>query len=307
MSLVAIFCVVALSLWLSGHLDDLRIFLYNNFVLPFGRYYTPVNTVVYGLILAVAILLLSRFLTLIHLEPNKKFIFSLIPYILIGSSARSLEDLAEYSTWHTSILPSYPQIFNSFFFISPIIYFTVFGYTFICLMFSLYLSRKRVCPFHILFFFLGLALLAYLTCLIVFVGGFRNIDGMLLVMEYAFFSILISVPIIVLVHRTVGFKTLSMAILIIGAHLIDASSTYVSTTYYGYIEEHPLPTLLGKIFGTTIVFIPMKFLALLFVMIVLDHLLGEENKQLSGVLKIALLTLGLAPGIRDLLRLGMGV
>jgi uncharacterized membrane protein len=45
---------------------------------------------------------------------------------------------------------------------------------------------------------------------------------------------------------------------------------------------------------------------MLFIVIALDRFLKEEQ-QLNGVIKMALLTLGLAPGMRDLLRLGMSV
>lgn len=284
--------LIAFSLWLSGRLDDLSIFLYINFVLPLGHYYTPVNTVVYGLILAIAIPLVSRLLSILNVKVDERLIFSIIPYILIGSSVRALND---------------SEVFNSVFFVSPPIYFVIFGYALVCLVLSLFMCRKLGWSYHILFSLFGLILLTYLAYLIIFVEGCKNMSGALLVMEYTFVATLISVPMIVLIHRIIGLKTLSIAILIMVAHLLDASATHVAVSYYGYSEQHPLPTLLAKLFGTTIILIPIKLSVLLVVMIALDRFLREENTQLSEVIKLTLLTLGLAPGMRDLLRLVMNV
>ncbi len=294
--LAASVVIVFLYLLFSDRLGDFGSFLYLNFVLPLGNYYTPVNTVVYGLILAMAVPLVSRLLSMLKVKVDEKFFYSIIPYILIGSSARALEDYIE-STYQERFI----------FLVSPPIYFVIFGYALACLMLSLFLCRRLGWSFHTLFFTLGSILLAYLAYMILFVAGLKNADGIILVIEFTFSAALVSVPIIILTHRIVGFKSLPITILIIVAHLLDASATHVAVSYFPYIEQHPLPALLANIFGTTIVLIPIKFLALLSITVALDRFFGEEDKQLIGVLKITLLTLGLATGMRDLLSLGMKV
>lgn len=288
--------LIVLCFWF---LDRLGTFLYINFVLPLGRYYTPVNTIVYGLVLAVAIFLVSRFLSMLGVKADERLIYSALPYILIGSAGRALND------W--LVPPTSSRPWYSYFLVSPPIYFVIFGYTLVCLLLSLYLHRKVRWSFYTSFFAFGLILLTYLVYLITFVAGIRNTQGILLIAEYAGVSTLIAAPLIILISRVIRFQSPALSILIIAAHLLDASATHVALSMYPYIEQHPLPTFLVHLFGTTIVLLPIKFLAILFIIIALDYFLDDEQQQFTGVLKLALLTLGLAPGMRDLLRLGMSV
>ena len=270
-----------------GNISD---FINRHFILPLGHYYTPVNSVVYSVILILAIVLISQLLTRLKVNVDSKFMYSVLPYIFIGSAARALNDSG---------------VFDTILLVSPPIYFVIFGYTLVCLFITLFVRKKTTRFFYSLFSVLGLIPVVYLISLIVFGVGIPNVRGCFLIFAFAGGSSLIALPVIFLIDRFIHFESFSITCLITAAHLLDASATHVAVSYFGYFEQHPLPNLLTNLFGTTLILIPVKFLASILMMIVLDRYLAGEQKQLSGLIKLTILILGLATGTRDLLRLIM--
>ncbi|MBI2084941.1 MAG: DUF63 family protein [Candidatus Aenigmarchaeota archaeon] len=89
---------------------------------------------------------------------------------------------------------------------------------------------------------------------------------------------------------------------ILAAHMLDASSTFVSIAFFGYREQHFLPTFLMGIFGPIVMY-PLKLLVIGFVLYSFDREI--KDKQARSFFKIIVLMLGLAPGLRDTLRLSV--
>ena len=90
----------------------------------------------------------------------------------------------------------------------------------------------------------------------------------------------------------------------------DASATFIAIDYYSYWEKHVVPSFLIDVLDTAAVMFILKVIALFFAIYVLDIMLKKElekYRQIVPLIKIAILVLGLAPGIRDMLRLAMGV
>ncbi len=93
-------------------------------------------------------------------------------------------------------------------------------------------------------------------------------------------------------------------------HFLDASATFVAIDYFGYAEKHVLPTFLIESFNTAAVMLPLKGFIVVLIIYFMDILYKkdfQDNPTLTGLVKVAVLVLGLAPGIRDLLRLAIGV
>jgi uncharacterized membrane protein len=93
-------------------------------------------------------------------------------------------------------------------------------------------------------------------------------------------------------------------------HFLDASATFIAIDYYGYVEKHVLPVFLIEVFNTAAIMFILKAVLIIVVVYFMDILYKKDfqnNPILSGLVKIAILVLGLGPGIRDLLRLGIGV
>ena len=90
-------------------------------------------------------------------------------------------------------------------------------------------------------------------------------------------------------------------------HFFDGSATFLGIDEYGYIEKHVLPSGFINYFGTAAVMLPLKFLVVTGVIAALESEESkEQEQQMVNLLLLFLLTLGLAPGTRDVLRIMFG-
>ena len=102
-------------------------------------------------------------------------------------------------------------------------------------------------------------------------------------------------------------------LVMIAGHLIDGITSYISikdplNMGLMYSEKHPASNALLEIWGP--LFPIIKFVLIILVIFVFDILYKEElknNQRLVNLLKIGILILGFSPGLRDLLRVTMGV
>ena len=113
-------------------------------------------------------------------------------------------------------------------------------------------------------------------------------------------------------NRFLSFLNPLNLAMIIG-HQIDGLTSYISikdplVMGLYYAEKHPASNLLLNIWGP--LFPIVKFVLIIAVIYVFDILYKEELKDyinLINLLKIGILILGFSPGLRDLLRVTMGV
>ncbi|MEE9406424.1 MAG: DUF63 family protein, partial [Candidatus Aenigmarchaeota archaeon] len=71
---------------------------------------------------------------------------------------------------------------------------------------------------------------------------------------------------------------------------------------FGYLEQHVVPRMLIFDFGPISMFV-LKIAVVIPVLILIDRYTKDTDKNFINFLKIVILILGLAPGLRDLLRL----
>jgi len=106
----------------------------------------------------------------------------------------------------------------------------------------------------------------------------------------------------------VFFKPLSF--LIIFGHMMDATATYMGIEFFGYYEKHALPHFLIGLTGTALVMYLLKIPLVILAIYILDIAYRDdfrENPDLMNLVKMGIIILGLAPGLRDALRMAMGV
>ncbi len=89
--------------------------------------------------------------------------------------------------------------------------------------------------------------------------------------------------------------------------MIDASATHVSLTYFNYFEQHVLPNFFIWLFGSTWGFYALKILVLIPVIYYLDKNKTKKNEELINFIKSIFIVYGIGTGVRDVLRLIMGV
>lgn len=244
--------------------------------------YTWVNTITYGVVLAIGVFFVIKLIKKLGIEIDKKFFIAIAPFIFYGSTMRALVDGNFY-----------PEIF---FFVAPGIYFTIFFICILSLILGLIFFKEKYYKFV---FTIGAILSAYHLFLIV--GHIKN--------WYAFIAVgifLIIALIILLIIKFWGkklkFLTYEKNYIIILAHFFDASATYTGIAFFNYVEKHVLPTLLIEISSPVVMFL-LK-LVVVPVLYLLDQI---EDSTARRLIKITIFILGISPGIRDFTRMLMGV
>ena len=319
--------------------------------------YNIVNTLVYGLVLALALFGIYDLIDHLDVTIDDRFVMSLIPWIVLGGSLRTLEDVGLFEE---SVAPI---------FISPIIYMVLGIFAVLTMVLGAYLSKidrkgddilRLVVltpplilyavfrlPFSSYLLFQGALLLSVFFIL----GKIKDImNERYLFISYGVTLLTISlsynVYYMLTLHGTntgelffIPFLTVlatgilafavslsdryishegylknlflsKLNLMIILAHFFDASATYRGIKFYGYREKHVLPAMAIEWVGDPIVMFLLKLVLILSVVVVLDHLYKEELREyprLTVLIKFAVITLGLAPGVRNTLRLAMGV
>ena len=262
-------------------------FLSTYFLSPLGRSYNPINSAVYALLLFSAIYLLSRVLPRLNVEIDEKLIIALLPFILLGSCLRVFQDA---------------QIVNSVFLVSPFIYLVVFAYTFVCLLLSLLLAEKTRIGFHYPLFIFGIVPAAYFVSHLIL--HIINLESILLTLAFAAVACFVAFVAFYGLNRFAKFDKFRLDLGVVFSQMLDVSATFVGVTFYGYGEQHFLVRLVADVFGSVIVFYLIDFVGVVLILLVLERVLKKEQ-ALLGLFRLTLVVLGLAPALRDILRVAL--
>ena len=242
------------------------------FTNPTAIGYTPEKTLIFALLLVVAVSIIFEMLKKFKIKVDQKLAISVLPYVLLGATIRGLRD-AE-------------NIFISDLFVTPGIYVVTFSIAFIGLLVALVIKRKFDIPYFKTFFIIGLFSFAVLLPFINFV----NLQGFLLVS-------LFYLPWIIILYK-IKWNTSNK--LVTAAQMFDATATYVALQYFGYYEQHVVPSIFINIFSP-ISFIFLKVVGIVTILLLLDRFKGD--KEFNNYLKLIIGILGLGTGTRDFLRL----
>ncbi|WP_456468000.1 DUF63 family protein [Archaeoglobus sp.] len=240
--------------------------------------YNPVNTLTWALLLILAVVLIYKFLEK-RIDIDRKFVYANIPYILLGSSVRVVED-AGFLT---------PPL--SYIFMSPFIYMLIFALAFPTLVISIKMFGERYYkPYSAVGLVLSFGVLALLFTNLSIINWWVIPAGLALsaVIASMFFAI--------------SPKPMrnDLSVLTMFSHMFDGFETYFGITYLGYWELHVLPRFLIEKFGA--ISLPVvKFLVFFAILYLLDT--TDEDEKLKNYIKFVLIVLGLAPGLRDGIRM----
>jgi uncharacterized membrane protein len=255
--------------------------------------YNPVNTVTWAIILGLSLFGVVKLLNKLNLTVDEVFIFAVSPYIFVGGSLRVVEDAGIVAAPFKYLL------------ITPLIYFFIF---FVCvgtLALSVGLQRAARINYYWPFATVGVAW-GVLNVWLLYVNA-TSFNG-------AIFALILAVgtAIGVLIYAIARF--LDFALLkdrvnayVLGGQMLDATATSFGLTFLPYAEKHVLPNFLIEATGTAFVMYPLKLIVTIPVLFIIDQYLKTESKNLTGLVKLAILTVGLAPAIRDTLRMTLGV
>ncbi len=248
-----------------------------------GTGYNIVNTIVYGLLLGVGIILSYKIIERFKVRIDEKFLLGLLPFLILGSVLRALEDAL--------LLP------KSAFLITPGIFFTIFGIVIFALIISAFLHERKGYELHTTLGILGLLLLPY--------PGFLVLKNILLYspLLYAASALIASTAVFIgaIKYLNISYMQGWWVTSIIAAHMLDASTTVVAVDLYGYWEEHYFEGALVDALGTGLIIYPLKAAVLFTAVYIVQKAVEDENALSYWYL--ALFILGFSPGMRNLLKL----
>lgn len=283
---------------MNSFIDKIWEFIQNYYIDPivFDTGYNPVNTITWAILLGVFLFGVIKLFKRLNISVNERFILSIIPFILAGSSLRVVEDAG---------------IFNapiSYLLITPIIYFLVFAVTILTLLISKWLyDIGKIKDYQMLFasigslwFIINLLLLLYFENIAQFYVPFLVIGAA---------TLLTFIVHIILKYSGSELLSNKLNFTILWVHLLDASSTIVGIDLLGYHEKHVVPSYLIDLTNTALVMYPLKLLIFIPVLYILDSYFNEdsESRNLKIFVKMVILILGLAPACRNTIRMTLGI
>ena len=241
--------------------------------------YTIFNTLVYGIILILFLILILKLFEKIKINPES-IIYSIIPFIFFGSTVRALVD---------NNLISY-----NYFVITPGIYILV-GIIAIISLFIGYILKNRI-DYKKTLLIIGSAFAIYPILKI----NNLNLEALLLILSI--FGIWVIVFLILKRYWSLYKDKINLSIIL--AHILDATCTFVGVDYYFYREQHVVPVEIYNIFDTAITMYPLKIIVISTCLYLIDKYI--EDDTISGLLKLVIFVLGLAPGLRNLMTIIIG-
>lgn len=258
-----------------------------------GTGYNIYNTTVYAILLVVAVILVYKMLRRLNISIDTKFFFGILPFIALGGIFRSLEDFYIAAGAAKNIL-----------LITPLIYVTIFVLALASLLIARIIQNYKKIEYHKTWFAIGF-LIAITGIAQMAIADFSSM--LLMLGIFAGWVVLFSVVKFVAIKklpRLNAFLSKENLVLLL-AHMFDATTTYVAVEFLPYFEQHVLTGFIMGTLGAASVFIT-KLVVVSLVLYVFDKELAAEPQKRT-FLKIVVLILGMGPGLRNFLRIVMGV
>jgi uncharacterized membrane protein len=316
-------------------------FLDQYFISPLliNGFFNPVNTIIYSIVLVIAaVLVYLRILKPMKIGINRNFAFALLPFIFWAATTRVLRDFAYHLAYRTAAgsntlgiftgdisyqvnaiqIEAFTHMsaklslagFSGFYswlvalFPTPGSYIITFVFALASLLISLLLQKYTKFPYWKIMVFIGFSacvLNLYLLPPLDFVPFFIIMSVTILFSALFFMLTRIS--------RFINYKSIKETFTpenssLLSVHMLDAGATWAALSFYGYLEQHPLPRLFTEILTPAGMFL-LKLVVLIPVLYVINRY--AEKGDFRNFLLILILILGLAPGLRDMIRLMAGV
>lgn len=258
--------------------------------------YNAVNTLVYAGIALVAVYALFHILKKCKVNIDNGFFWGVLSFVLFGSTARVVTDAVDAGTF-TGVTPVHQWILDAgiynygFLTVTPGIYLVVAGMLLGTIAVLHALKRMEVLPY------VGLALFAFHFLLLV------------PFMQYWVYAVpvlvLAGIPAYLIWKRYGG-----IASAVVGGHALDGAATFIildvfsSAVGKNYFEQHVLSRAVGELFDTYFTFYLLKVAIASAAVYLVEKEKMPSDERIYFYLVVAII--GLAPGIRSVLRMVCG-
>ncbi len=273
----------------------IREFIYKYYIDPIqsGGSYTLVDTLTYALILIIAVFLIHRWMQRSGLPFDRNLLFATLPWVVLGGLLRVVEDTGMLSVPWRYLL------------ITPLIFFVIFFFAVVVL----YLCHRLLGePGVRIYGAIGAASSVVALAALVWYG--LTVSRLALEVPAAILGIaaLTSLALWALLRYGFGWEYMSDRVyqVLIAGHLLDASATSYGIDLHplGYVEQHVVGSGLIAATGTGFAMFPLKLVVLIPGIYILE-LYRREGTATSfwHLIVLAMIVVGLAPGIRDMVRM----
>ena len=277
----------------------IRDFIYKYYIDPivYGQPYNIVDTLTYALVLILALYLIYRWLAHTKIvQVDTRFVLATLPYVVLGGLLRVVEDTGMIS-------PPWQYLL-----ITPLIYFVLFFFTIIALVVSAHAAKAGLVRDYARWYAaIGVAACIAIAGLLVWFGlqnGMISIPVLVTILGMGIVAtFLVYAAMRYLLGWTYAADPLYLALIF--GQMLDASATSYGIDLHeiDYMEVHVVGSNLIELTGTAFVMFPLK-LAVLFPGIwILQRYRDEGPAILWHLIILAMITVGLAPGIRDMVRM----
>ncbi|MBP2132776.1 putative membrane protein [Methanomicrobium sp. W14] len=273
-------------------------FIYKYYVGPIinGGAYTVVDTLTYAAILIIAVYLVYRWLLKANISIDHEFVLSLIPYVVLGGLLRVVED--------TGIIP-YPWYVLL---ITPLIYFVIFFYAISALVISRILERKKIIERYSR----GFSIAGIFACVVsliplLYVGITETQINLFVMMSILGMASVTSLLVWGFIRHILKWEYVSDILykLLIFGHMLDASATSFGIDLHElhYVEQHVVGSALINSTGTAFSMFALKLIVIIPGIYILEMYRKEGSQPLWHLILFAMIMVGMAPGIRDMVRM----
>ena len=276
----------------------IREFLYKYYIDPirYGQAYTLVDTLTYALILIAAVYIVYRGLQRYKIAVDDELVLATMPFVVLGGLLRVVED--------TGMITSDLR----FLLITPLIFFTVFVVAAVALFAGkLAENAGLVARYSRVYGGVGIVACLLSTAALVWFGLTETtiaLDVLVAILALASVSSLALWALLVYGAKWDYASNILYKLLIFG-HMLDASATSYGIDIHPihYVEQHVVGSNLIEATGTAFSMFLLKIAVLIPAIYILEMYKKEGSPGLWHLILLAMIVVGMAPGIRDLARM----
>jgi uncharacterized membrane protein len=280
-------------------------FIYKYYIDPvkYGEPYNVVETLTYALFLVLAVYLLyrwmsqSKWLSNIGFKIDASFILATLPYVVLGGVLRVIQDAGMI----TGDL--------QFLIVTPPIYFVLFFFTIGMIFLALYLQVQGLIKNFLTFYALAGCMAVLVVVLILAAWGINHTHIDLYILWIIPLMAITATVLVWAFMRYVlrwHYVTDPLYLTLIFGQLLDASATSYGIDMHPtvqYIEQHVVGSGLINLTGTAFIMFPLKLVVLFPAIYIMQLYRKEANPAFWHLVLLAMIVVGLAPGIRDMTRM----
>jgi uncharacterized membrane protein len=273
----------------------IREFIYKYYIDPIesGGAYTLVDTLTYALILIVAVFLIYRWMQRAGLPFDRRLLFATLPWVVLGGLLRVLED--------TGMLPAPWR----YLLITPLIFFVIFFYAVVVLYACHRLLGERGVR---VYGAVGVASSAVVFALLLWWGATVTTIDLAVPAVILSLAAVATVALWALLRYGFRWEYVEDRVyqVLIAGHMLDASATSYGIDLHpiGYVEQHVVGSSLIAATGTGFAMFALKLLVLIPGIYILELYRRESGEgSFWYLILLAMIVVGLAPGVRDMVRM----